>query len=115
MEHINYTLTKIDFKVIRALLSIALEREFVQGLEQVATTIAEWRAEKPESARDHYHQVLSDLKDHRKELRFFYDNQSKSIMLSSVSGLLRRGVLTEADLADIKPQLKDNLVWRARD
>lgn len=115
MEHSNYILTKNDFKVLRTLLSIALEREFVQGLEQATATVKAWKTEQPESGREYYHQLFSDLKAHRKALAHTYDGLSKDTTEYSVIGLYRRGVLTAADLADIKPQLKAYLVWRARD
>lgn len=110
MDIHSYTLTKSDYKIIRELLSVALEREFVQGLEQTAKMIEEWRAERPESARDHYHKVINDLKDHRKKLAWTYDDLNKIRSEMSVVALLGRGVLTEADIPATSIKLKEYLL-----
>ncbi len=110
-----YKPTKSDFKVIRELLDIALEREFVQGLEQAVTTINEWRAEGPESAREHYHKVLEELHDHRKELARTYDGLNNRRMEWSMVALLNKGVLTAADFPEAKSELKDYFLRRVED
>lgn len=107
MDLREFKLSKRDFRDIRELLSVALERDFVLGLEQAESTISKWRAEKPESARDAYHKVLEDLKKHRKELARTYDDLSKFSMEMSVTTSLVEGILTEADLEIMRPEARE--------
>lgn len=115
MEAHNYKLTKNDYKVIRELLSVALEREFVQGLEQAEATIKAWRTDRPESARENYHKVLSDLKSHRKELARTYDDPSKFVSELNVIALIGKGVLTEADIPEQAKELKKYLLFKVEE
>ncbi|MFT6000487.1 MAG: hypothetical protein ACI81P_002948 [Neolewinella sp.] len=107
----EHSFTKRDFKDIRALLKIGVEREFVIGLETVEASIREWRTAAPESSREWYHRILEDHKAHRKVLSRTYDNNSKSMMRSSIEYLLRNNILTWDDLDICSEGAKANFRW----
>lgn len=114
MDWLDFKLSKRDFRDIRELLSIALEREFVQGLEQVEDSIARWRKEKPVSAREHYHELLSGLKEHRKRLAMTYDGLSKVSMKMLVPNLLYEKILTDEDMELMRPETREYFRYRLK-
>lgn len=115
MDLYDFKLSKKDFRDVRELLSIALEREFVLGLEQVEKSIEQWRREKPESSRDHYHELLNGLKDHRKQLGRSYDGLNKFNMEISVTNLLYAGILTDDDMKRMRPECREYFEFRVKE
>jgi len=107
MELHEFKLSKKDFRDIRELLSVALEREFVLGLQQVEASIAQWRREKPGSSREHYHELLKGLKEHRKQLAHTYEDNNKLGMEMSIVRLLFEAILTEKDLEIMQPECRE--------
>jgi hypothetical protein len=98
-------LSKKDKKTAREIIEAGLQKEFAKGLFDADTILTGWK-NKSTNNRESYHSLYKHLTTFDKHIVRRYDGMTGSKYLFIVVAQLRDGVISENDLNEFSPEVK---------
>lgn len=106
--------SKADKKAARAVIDLAIQRDFDRILNEYYKLLSKWKTEKPLDNRLTYGSLYGAVRENDKYIARRYDGLSGSRYFNTIVGLLIDGVLSEGDLTDFSLEAKQDLLKAAR-
>jgi hypothetical protein len=105
-------LSKKDKKTARKIIELGLQKEFAKGLFDADTILAKWK-NKATGNREAYLSLYKHLTDFDKHIARRYDGMTGSKYLFIIAGQLQDGVISENDLNELSPGVKQAIIMIA--
>jgi predicted transcriptional regulator len=106
-------LSKRDKRIARELIEKGLQKEFQQGLQQLDAILQKWKNEQQDN-KDVYHQLYKSVHDFDKHIARRYDNMKGSTYLLILVAQLIDGLISEEDLAEMDPGVRNSILFAAK-
>jgi hypothetical protein len=102
-------LSKKDKKTARELIEFGLQKEFAKGLFDADTILTEWK-NKAIDNREAYHSLYKEITGFDKHIARRYDDMTGSKYLFVIAAQLRDGIISENDLNEFSPEVKQAVI-----
>jgi len=102
-------LSKQDKKTAREIIEAGLQKEFAKGLFDADTILTEWKTQKITN-REAYHALYKQLTGFDKHIARRYDNMKGSTYLFIIAAQLSDGIISENDLNEFSPGVKQAII-----
>jgi hypothetical protein len=102
-------LSKKDKKTAREIIEVGLQKEFVKGLFDADTILTEWK-NKAIDNREAYHSLYKQITGFDKHIARRYDNMTGSKYLFIIAAQLSDGIISENDLDEFSPEVKQAII-----
>jgi len=103
-------LSKPDKRAARAIIELALQREFSEELNNFYNILHQWKMLQPENNRDAYYAVFNAVEKFDHHIAQRYDGLSGGRYFITVISLLADGTINEDDLGGFSEQTRMRLV-----
>jgi hypothetical protein len=102
-------LSKKDKKTAREIIEVGLQKEFAKGLFDADTILIEWKKKAIEN-REAYHSLYKHISIFDKHIARRYDDMRGSKYLFIIAAQLRDGIISENDLNEFSPEVKQAVI-----
>jgi hypothetical protein len=102
-------LSKKDKKTARGLIEVGLQKEFAKGLFDADSILTEWK-NKVIDNREAYHSLYKQITGFDKHIARRYDDMTGSKYLFVIAAQLRDGIISENDLNEFSPEVKQAVI-----
>lgn len=102
--------SKADKKAARAIIELALQREFSKGLNDFYKVLQQWKTLQPGDNRDAYYAIFNAVEKFDKHIAKRYDGLSGGRYFMTVISLLADRTINEDDLGGFSEQTRARLV-----
>jgi hypothetical protein len=102
-------LSKKDKKTAREIIEVGLQKEFAKGLFDADTILTEWK-NKAIDNREAYHSLYKQITGFDKHIARRYDGMTGSKYLFIIAAQLRDGIISENDLKEFSPEVKQAVI-----
>jgi len=106
-------LSKKEKKIARGLIEDGFQKEFAKGLFEMDAIIEGWKNKSTDS-RDAYHALYRQITMFDKRITRRYDGMRGSDYLFILAAQLKEGFISEEQLNDFTPGLKDAIIRISR-
>jgi hypothetical protein len=107
-------LCKKDKRIARELIEKGLQKEFQQGLQQFDSILQKWKNEQQDN-RDIYHDLYKSVCGFDKHIARRYDDIKGSTYLMILIAQLRDGLIYEEDLIELNPDVRNAILYAAKE
>ena len=102
-------LSKKDKKTAREIIEAGLQKEFAKGLFEADTILTEWK-NKAIDNREAYFSLYKQIIGFDKHIARRYDDIKGSTYLFVIAAQLYDGIISEKDLDDFSPEVKQAIL-----
>ena len=102
-------LSKKDKKTAREIIEMGLQKEFAKGLFDADSILTEWK-NKAIDNREAYHSLYKQITGFDKHIARRYDNMTGSKYLFVIAAQLVDGIISENDLDEFSPEVKQAVI-----
>ena len=102
-------LSKKDKKTAREIIELGLQKEFAKGLFDADSILTEWK-NKAIDNREAYHSLYKQITGFDKHIARRYDNMTGSKYLFVIAAQLVDGIISENDLDEFSPEVKQAVI-----
>ena len=106
-------LSTADKKAARIVINLALQRDYNKTLEEYYELLTKWKAEKTTDSQATYLSLYKAIEENDQYISTRYDGLSGSRYFNTIVGLLIDEILSEKDLKDFSPSLREDLLRTA--
>lgn len=107
------TLPKSQKKKARKIIDKGLQKDYANGLLKVKDLLNNWSTEMPDH-REIYMKVYKTVKNHDKEIARKFNNVTGSKYVFTIVILLLEGLISEEDLDEFSPPIKEKIILYER-
>jgi len=97
-------LSKSEKKIVREIIEIGLQREFVEGLTNADSILDKWKSRSTDN-RESYHLLYKHITKFDKHIARRYDNMTGSSYLFVLAGQYADNVIAESDLEKLPDKI----------
>ena len=102
-------LSKKDKKIAREIIEIGLQKELAKGLFDADSIMTEWK-NKAIDNREAYNSLYKQITGFDKHIARRYDDMRGSTYLFVIAAQLSDGIITEDDLIEFSPEVKQAVI-----
>ncbi len=102
-------LSKKDKKTAREIIEAGLQKEFAKGLFDADTILTEWK-NKAIDNREAYYSLYKQIASFDKHIARRYDDMKGSTYLFIIAAQLSDGIISENDLNEFSPEVKQAII-----
>ncbi len=102
-------LSKKDKKTAREIIEAGLQKEFAKGLFDADTILTEWK-NKAIDNREAYYSLYKQIASFDKHIARRYDDMKGSTYLFIIAAQLSEGIISESDLNEFSPEVKQAII-----